>query len=232
MKSLARTLSLSLTGLALCLSLAPLSLADSTTVTNISPPTLSVTGEGKVVVPADRATIAVTIESVESSFRAARVKNNQIYSDLKSSLATLGVDGKDINIDYTYGMPNYEYGDKNVRKVTNYTVDYNISIQVRDLAKLDTITDKLSDFETLNLSNTTYSTDNLEQATDQAREKAVTNALNKAQKLAKLYHLNLGRVTSLNESSYPSSPSYYTGSNYASNSVELSLTLSVSYELN
>ena len=231
MNKLKKNLTVAVTSLALCLTLVPVAFAGNDLSSTV-PAIISVTGEGKATVAADKAVISVTIESVENTARNARQKNNQVYSDLKTAMQSMGVEVKDINIDYNSGFPNYEYGENNVRKLTNYTSTYTVSIKVKDVSKVEALTDRLTDFDTVNFQNVSYLLDNNESATDQAREKAVDNALSKAQKLAKLYHVTLGNVTSVNESSYVSTPySGMMGGSGSTNSVEVTTSLTVNYEI-
>ena len=230
MNKMQKNLGLAVMSLALCLSLVPLAFAGSDV--SAIPATISVSGEGKATVSADKAVISVTIESVEATARAARLKNNQIYAEVKSAMQTMGIDAKDVNIDYNSGFPNYEFGENNLRKLTNYTSTYTVSIKVKDISKIDALTDRLTEFDTVNFQSVSYLLDDNEVATDQAREMAVANAAKKAEKLAKLYHVNLGGVMSVYESSYVSTPySGMMGGTGSTNSVEVTTSLTVNYEI-
>lgn len=193
------------------------------------PHTLSVTGEGRVTVAADRAEISLSIDSTDTNARAARLKNNQVVTQLREKLATFGLAKEDVVLNYSSGYPNYEYKEDNTRKQISYNSNYSVTVKVKDLNKLSDIQDAIGDFETVNINSTNYLLDNNENALDQAREKAFKDVQKKAEKLAKAFGVKLGAVSNISEMSYLGIAygSPYSGQ---SNTVDVSMSLSATYE--
>lgn len=227
MKNLKSQLGIIIATVALCLNMAPLTFAGEAP-TNYR--FISVTGEGHYAAEADKAVVNVTIESTEKNARESRNKNKQIYADLKKALVSMGVDQKDIKLDYYGGYPNFEYQMDNSKKQTSYTSTYSVSIQFKDLSKVDAVLDKINEFETVNLIGTSYTLENNEDAMDKAREKAVQDAQKRAQKLAKAFNSTVGSLSSVSESSY--SNIGYSAAGGQTNTVDVVVTLYVSYEIN
>lgn len=226
MQKLSQKFAAVVTTAALVITMAPLAFAGSTEGV---PRTLSVTGEGKVSVQADHATISLTIENTDASARTARQKNMAVFGQLKDALASFGLGKDDIKVDYYSGYPNFQYNEDNSRKMTSYTASYSVTVQVKDLTKISDMLDKIADFENVNLMGTNYLLDNNESAVDQAREKAAADAQKKASKLAKAFNSTLGAVTSLYESSYTNIG--YGATGMQSTNVDVTVSLSVGYEI-
>ncbi|MCC6643324.1 SIMPL domain-containing protein [Candidatus Peregrinibacteria bacterium] len=226
MKKLKSQLGIIVTTVALCLNMAPLAFAGEMPLNGSY---LSVTGEGHYLAEADKATVNLTIESIEKNAREARAKNKQVYAELKTALVALGIDQKDIKLDYYGGYPNFEYQMDNSKKQTSYTSSYSVSIQLKDLSKVDAVLDKVNDFETVNLMGTSYLLENNEEAMDKAREKAVQDTQKRAQKLAKAFGKTLGSLSNVSESSY--SNIGYSAAGGQTTAVDVIVTLYASFEI-
>jgi uncharacterized protein YggE len=199
---------------------------------------ISVTGDGKASAMADKAVINLSLDSTDTTARGAKQKNNTIVNKIRSDLASLGITKDDVKIEYSssykaYAYPEMMEGDKSVKPTSNsYTSNYSVSVTVKTIKNVDAVLDKVADMESVNMNGVSYMLENNVSAEDQAREKAMKNAENKAKKLAKLYNVEIGKILNLSE--YSSSGAYgysYMGPGQSGDKMEVFVNVSVSYEI-
>jgi uncharacterized protein YggE len=170
---------------------------------------LSVVGEGKVDVTPDTLTIDVGItvekeQSAEAVQNKLTEKNNSIVSAVKS----LGIDEKDIKTSNYSVNPNYVY-DLGKNRTDGFTGNVTVTIKTKKLDLAGKITQSATEAGATNIAGTRFSVENPEVFREQARDKAIANAKDQAQKLASSLGITLGRVTNIVESNQNSVPPIY-----------------------
>lgn len=244
MKKFSSLVSIPAATLLLTLAMAQISYAGSSDGIGLAggyPHTISVYGEGKASVSADKATISLSIDNSASSARAAKQKNNDVVNALRTALSSLGVSKDDVKIVYYNSYKSEVYSENSMMMDTKgsskpstpkytYNSNYTLSVSVKDVKKVNDVLDKLSEIEQVNMNGVTYALTNNEKAQDEARVKAMKDAESKANKLAKLYNIKLGQILNLSESSY-SNPYDYSMGFGQSDQVEVTVSISIGYEI-
>ena len=162
-----------------------------------------VSGEGKVTVTPDVATIQLGVQAQEATVAAAQTEAATAMNNVISALKADGVADKDIQTVNFSVQQMTQYDPAKQQTVNNgYQVNNTVSAKVRDVTKAGTVIDDVvaggGDFVRVN--SVTFSVDDPILYYDQARQKAMADALDKASSLAKLAGVKLGTVTYLSES--------------------------------
>lgn len=166
---------------------------------------LAVVGEGKVDVVPDSASVSVGItvnnaKTVEAAQKTIDETNNKIIDAMKN----LGIDKKDITTSNYSINPNYSYeGGKN--SISGYNGNVNLTIKVKDNDLLSKVIDEATKSGANQVFGTTFTIENPDTYREQARNKAIQNAKDQAEKLAKTLGIRLGKITNIVETSpnYP-----------------------------
>lgn len=162
----------------------------------------SASGTGKVTVVPDEAHISAGVTVNKSSVKEAQTEANTVINRVSVSVKGLGVAEKDIQTSNYSIYPQYDY-QSGRNRVTGYTVSVNLTIVVRDLEKINSVIDSA----TANGANQvggitlTVNEDKRKTLEKEARQKAVDEARIKAQELAELSGMTLGRVVDIQENS-------------------------------
>lgn len=178
--------------------------------------TISVSGEGEIFAVPDIATFTVTIQeeakTVNEAQTAATEKSNSVLATLRAE----GVEDKDIKTVSYNVNPQYDY----VREVNctsgycpgkqvlrGYQVSQALQVKVRDTKSAGTILSKVGTGVS-DVSGLSFTIDDDDAIQEQARAKAITDAQDKARKLASDLGVSLVRVVGFNEDNGRSYPMY------------------------
>lgn len=169
-------------------------------VTRTASGELSVVGEGKVDVVPDVASVqAGIIVSDARTVQDAENKINDVNNKIVSELEKLGIDKKDIKTTNYSINPNYNYdGGKNT--ITGYYGNATLTIKVKETEKLPQVINTATSAGANQIYDTQYTLDNPSKYREEAREKAIQNAREQAQKLANQLNIKLGRIVNIVES--------------------------------
>jgi uncharacterized protein YggE len=185
----------------------PFSISQTTTMKQT---TFDVTGQSELNVVPDEAQVSVGIENTASSVASAQQKVNATINDITDALKDLGVDKKDIRTQNYNVNPSYDYS-SSASKITGYRVDTNLRVTIHDFEKVNDVIDKATSLgaNQVNGIQFTMSKEKEKEVTKQAREEAIKDARNKANELAGMAGLRLGRVLNVYESpTYQPMPYY------------------------
>lgn len=169
---------------------------------------LSVVGEGKVEVVPDTAVVevGVTVNNIETAREAQNsltVTNNQIIN----ALTKIGVEKKNIKTTNISVYPNYSY-DGAVSNIIGYNGNANLSVTVKNIDKASQVVDIATQNGANEVRGPNFTLDKPEKYREEARNKAIENAKEQAQKLAKNLGIRLGKIVNIVESS-PIDNNYY-----------------------
>jgi uncharacterized protein YggE len=167
---------------------------------------LWVTGVGKVPVTPDIATVQLGIEAQANTVADAQSQANGAMTKVMNSLKTNGVADKDIQTRY-YSIQKVTRWDSDAQQevTIGYRVSNVVSVKIRDIqinaARVGTIIDAvtLAGGDLTRVDSISFNVDDPIHYYDQAREKAMADAADKAKSLAKLAGVKLGRATYINE---------------------------------
>lgn len=177
-----------------------------TTKTNL----FAVTGEGKATAVPNTATIAFGVTKVAPTVLDAQNQTNTNVTAITTALKNLGIDTKDLKTTNYSVYPNYDYANGN-GAIKNYTVSQDMELRMKPLEKankaLDTITGNGANI----VGSIVFGFDDTlkKSLTQQAREQGIEEAKEKAQNLAKLAGMKLGRIIDVQEESNAPEPMRY-----------------------
>lgn len=171
---------------------------------------ITVTGKGETVSIPDIATFSFTVNETAKEVTEAQTKATTKTNATLKALKDGGVAEKDIktigyniNPHYDYQQPacvsGYCPGGKSI--LTGYDVSQIIEVKVRDLKKAGALFATIGSLNVQNVNGLTFSIDDIEKVKAEARELAIRNAKEKAQKLANDLGVHIVRITSFYDQS-------------------------------
>lgn len=201
---------------------------------------ISVSGTGEVLVVPDVASFSFSVveeaKTVKDAQQKASVKMNSIINALKS----MGIEEKDIKTTGYNSYPKYEYNQDACSRLgycppgkqvlIGYEVSQSITVKVR---KTDTAGDaltKVGELGASNISGLDFIVDDMDKASAEAREKAVTDAKEKAKVLSKTLGVKMKRIVNFYESGNQP-PIYYAMGGAMEKSMAMDAVANVSPQL-
>ena len=167
-------------------------------------------GEGKVTVTPDIATVSLGIEAQEATVSEAQAEAQSAMDRVMDALNTNGVAEKDIQTQYFNISQITRWDDKNQQEIViGYRVTNTVTAKIRDVTKAGIVIDAvaLAGGDLTRVNYISFSVDEPTRYHDEARDKAMADARGKAEQLASLAGVKLGKPTYISESSY--SPPIY-----------------------
>lgn len=184
--------------------------------------TITVSGYGEAFGAADIATFNFSVVSEKSTVAAAQTDATAKINTITKYLSDAGVDSKDVQTtDYSVN-PQYDYvqvactngycpGGKQVLR--GYQVRQTTTVKVRDTAKAGNLLTGVGGQGATEVSGLSFTFDDPNKLQDDARGKAIADAKEKADELAKQLGVRLVRVVSFSDSTggYPAPYAYGRG---------------------
>ena len=177
---------------------------------NSEPQGISVTGEGRASAAPDIVVLGLGVSAKASTVKAANSEVQEAMSDLLDSLEDDGVQEKDIQTSSFSIYPEYDYRNDE-RILTGYRVSHMLQVKVRDVDKVGEVIDDAVEAggDLLQMQGISFAIDDTTALRSDAREEAMADARAKAEELASLAGVSLGKPTYITESSYAPSPQPY-----------------------
>ena len=160
--------------------------------------TFTVTGEGKEIVVPNVAEIRIGIITEGQDLISLQKENTEKMNKIIKFLKGKGIDEKDIQTTNYSVNPKYDYS-KAPYKIIGYTINQELRVKIRDLNKINEILSQAVNYGANNVSGPTFTVDDEKIYLDKAREKAIQDAIEKAQKISKLAGFKLGKIISILE---------------------------------
>jgi uncharacterized protein YggE len=163
------------------------------------PRSISVNGTGTASAAPDMATIQLGVDTTDASAQVAAQENATKMNNVVSAVKALGIPDKDIQtaayniyIDRIYenGNPTNEY---------QYHVTNQIVITVRDLSLVGKLLESAITTDVNNVGGITFGLSDPDALTRQARDKAMTDAIERAKQLASGLGVELGAPLQISE---------------------------------
>jgi uncharacterized protein YggE len=180
----------------------------------ISPKTahsITIVGEGKVTGVPDVAKIQLGYSVEKRTVAEAQKENtdkmNAVIDKLKKDFK---IDAKDIQTVNYYISSQYDYLESK-QILRGYTVSQNLSVKVRQMDKVSQILEVAGAIGLNQIGSLNFEIDNPEKLKEEARTKALAQAKAKAETLAEVVGVKLGKIVSFSESSSGDQPTpvYY-----------------------
>lgn len=161
--------------------------------------TISIMGEGKVTAIPDIALVSLGLTTEKKSVSDAQSENSKTINSLIDKLKALGIAKEDITTTNYSIYPAYDW--TNGKQILRgYTVSQDVQVKIRQTDKVDDVLKAAGDLNLNQIGGLTFTIDNPENYKQQARIKALENAKDKADALAKVMGVKLGKVISFSES--------------------------------
>ncbi|PDW01569.1 SIMPL domain-containing protein [Candidatus Viridilinea mediisalina] len=157
---------------------------------------VTVIGQGEVKLAPDQATVQIGVESRANTTREALDQNSAQAQAIMEQIKQLGVEERDIQ---TSGFNIYANYSDNGRTVTGYTVSNNVLVTIRNLDQAGALLDQVVSAGANRIYGINFGLSDPESALAQARDAAVANARERAERLAQGSGASIGSVLVISE---------------------------------
>jgi len=173
------------------------------------PPHITVTGEGQATMAPDIAILTIAVMREAKTARDALTANNDAMAAVIAAMKSSGIAERDLQTTGIQINPRYDYPQKpdgsQEAVLAAYQVTNTLSVRIRDIEKTGEILDKSVSLGVNQGGDISFSNENPAQAREEARKKAVADAIAKAKTLAEAAGVSLGNVLQISETA-PISP--------------------------
>ncbi|MCR8723846.1 SIMPL domain-containing protein [Frigidibacter sp. ROC022] len=162
---------------------------------------LTVSAEGHVDAAPDMAVVSVGVTTTGETAAGALAENSDRVAALLATLKRQGIEARDIQ---TSGLNLNPVFDKDGQKagrqeITGYRVSNVVTVRVRALDRLGPVLDQMVENGANQLNGLSFGLSEPGPLQDQARERAVAEALRRARLLADAAGVELGRIVTIQE---------------------------------
>jgi uncharacterized protein len=178
-------------------------------------PTIQVTGTGSVRAKPDLATIGVGVATEDVNAQNAVARNSAATVKVISELEAAGVEKKDLQTANFSVYPNYRNDSSGRPQSVTFRASNTINVTIRDLGKAGEILNRVVAAGSNQINGPMFSVSEPEKYLNEARKKAVENAMEKAAAYAGAAGLKLGAVLSIAEGSAPAQVYNHRGAVFA-----------------
>lgn len=180
---------------------------------------VSVSGQGEVFANPDVATFSFSVVETAKTVKEAQDSATKKIDSALAKVKSAGIDDKDVKTtDYSV-YPKYEYTNSlctvnicppSKQVLIGYEVSQSITVKVRKVDTAGQVLGSLGDTGVTNVSGLSFTIDNEDALNREARQKAIAEAKDKAEALAKDLGVRLVRIVSFSENgSNPPIPMMY-----------------------
>jgi len=161
-----------------------------------------VIGEGSVSVAPDYARLSGGVTTRAKTVKEATDANSKLMNAVTAAILDAGIAEKDIQTSRFSIQPVYAQPQTQTEpRLTGYSVSNQVSVTVRQLAKVGDVIDRVVAAGATDVGNIAFLIADPSKALDQAREAAVADARRKAELYARASGLTLGGVAWITEDS-------------------------------
>lgn len=171
---------------------------------------VSFTAEGSVFAKPDIAQVTLGVKTDRKATAVDAVKENtEKMNEIITKIKDEGVEEKDIKTTSYNLNPSYDYIPARGRsEIKGYEVYQEVTIKIRDLDKIGSIIEVATTAGSNQVGNISFTIDDMSEIKKQAREEAVAKAEQKAEEMAELTGIKLGRLVNVYENETPYPPVY------------------------
>jgi uncharacterized protein len=169
------------------------------------PGLISLEGIGEVSGRPDMAVVSTGVVSEAKTAREALSANTEAMANVVSWLKGNGIEEKDIQTSGFSVQPRYTQprvnsnGERPPPRIVGYTVSNQVTIRVRDIGNLGNILDQVVSSGSNNINGVSFTFSEPGKMLDEARARAMKDALRKANIYTDAAGISLGRITAINE---------------------------------
>ena len=160
---------------------------------------ISVSGTASISLAPDTATIVLGVEALHETVAQARADAAAAMTSIVEVLTAAGVADEDIQTQHLSIQPQYDYSSE-TRELIGFTVVNIVNVTIRDIDSIGAVIDQTVDAggDLTRVQSIYFSVDDTSSYEDQLIEEAVQDATAKAQRLADLTGVTLGKPLSIN----------------------------------
>jgi len=185
-------------GLAVSQDIRALAASDSSQQTGVW-----VTGTGTVAVVPDVAILRLGVEAEAATVTEAQSDAAVAMTGVMSVLSANGVAEKDIQTQWYSIYPVRKWIDDTNEQITiGFRVTNTVTAKIRDISKVGAVIDAVAEAggDLTRIEGISFTVDDSEAYYDQAREEAILDAMAKAEKIASIANVTLGKPVYISES--------------------------------
>lgn len=170
-------------------------------------PSINVSGEGKVKVAPDQASISISIETKGSKANDVKQQNDKKMDAILKFIKNSNIAKEDYQTQRVSLNPNYDYE----KKKYSYIAIQTLQILLKDLSKYDVLMEGLVDQGINRIDNVEFKSSKMKELQSDARKLAVKDAKAKAEDFVSVLGQKVGKalLISDNSQSYVSQPRMY-----------------------
>ena len=150
--------------------------------------------DGKYEAEPDTAVVQFNISAQEDNLQAANARATRAAEQVRQLLRNNGLDSKQAQVGAFSVQPVYDYKNPK-RKLVGYRVDTDITIKLKDFAKVGPIIQSLADMDVTGNQSVTYTLDDIDAAKVRAVEDALRRARDEAGAVARSSSRTLGELS-------------------------------------
>lgn len=167
-----------------------------------SPPrTVSVSGHGEVSAEPDIAHVSLGVEARRPSMAEARTEVAATVDRVLALTRSLGIDPRQVNATQVQVQPEYSWNEKDRKRVLlGYMVSRQVQVELRNLEKLGTLVERAVDAGVNLVSDPVLDSSRRKDLERDAMTRAVQDARENAETLARAAGAKLGPVRAINAS--------------------------------
>jgi uncharacterized protein YggE len=155
--------------------------------------TVYVGAEGKFESAPDTALIQFNVSAQDDTSQAAFSRASKNVEQVRQVLRANGIEPKAANIGFLSVQPVYEWKPK--QRVIGYRVTTDVTLKLKDFAKVAPITQQLADANVSETQTLSYTLENIDDAKNKAVEDAYRRTRNSADTLARASGRTLGELS-------------------------------------
>ena len=167
------------------------------------PPRIVVTGQGETAVAPDMAIVTLAVMREADTAREALDQNNTAMADVIAAMKEAGIEARDLQTAGLQINPRYVYpqngNSEEQPRIVAYQVSNTLTVRVRDLAKVGEVIDQSVTLGVNQGGSISFINDDPGAATEEARKRAVEDAVARANTLAEAAGVEIGSILELSE---------------------------------
>lgn len=161
--------------------------------------TITIDGEGKVNAKPDIAQVVMGLTSEGVDLGQVQIQNTQKMNALVTALKAAQIAEKDLQTQQYAISPKYDYSG-GTQKIIGYQVSQQLLVKIRDLSKVGPLLTQAAQLGANQVQGLVFTFDDPSGLQQEARRKAIVDARQKAEDLAKSLGVSVVKVVSFSES--------------------------------
>ncbi len=165
-------------------------------------PMINVSGEGKVKVAPDQASISISIETKGTKAEDVKRENDTKMDAILKFIKKSNIVKEDFQTQRVALNPNYDY----LKKKSNYVATQSVQILLKDLSKYDVLMEGLVNEGINRIDNVEFKSSKMVQLQSEARKLAMKEAKAKADDFVSVLGQKVGKAILISDNSQTYSP--------------------------